>query len=112
MAGGLLCDPDGTVIHAGWELPDYRSYCLEGMQAGDASVGHDLVIERETSQVSMALAAVTRRQWEEARPSVRGWWHEAGATTSGALRYVGARNLWTPHARFDRCAPVSFGLPG
>lgn len=112
VAGGLLCDPDGTVIHAGWELPDYRSYPLEGRQAGDATVGHDLLIERETSQVSMALAALTRRQWEEARPSVRGWWHEAGATTSGALGYVGARNLWTPYARFDRCAPVSFELPG
>ena len=53
----MIADADDIVVHAGWDVPNYRWYELEGLRVGTPSSGNDLLIERECTQVSLAAAA-------------------------------------------------------
>jgi hypothetical protein len=106
MAGAMIADRHDVVHHAGWDVPNYRWYDLEGLRVGSTTSGNDLLIERECSHVSLAAAAVTYANWHEFRASATGGWHGAGRTISQAMLDAGARNLWTPYARFDRTVTV------
>ncbi len=99
--GSLIADRDDVVHHAGWDVPNYRWYELDGLQVGQTTSGNDLLIERECSHVSLAAAAVSSGGWREARHLAGGQWHEAGRGLSQALLDRGCRTLWTPYARFD-----------
>jgi len=101
LVGALIADRDDVVHHAGWDVPDYRWYDLEGLPVGQTTSGNDLLIEREVTHVSLAAAAVHAGAWREARHLAAGRWHEAGRHLSQALLERGCRTLWTPHARFD-----------
>ena len=101
LVGALIADRDDVVHHAGWDVPDYRWYELEGLPVGQTTSGNDLLIEREVTHVSLAAAAVHAGAWREARHLAAGRWHEAGRHLSQALLERGCRTLWTPFARFD-----------
>jgi hypothetical protein len=101
LVGSLIADRDDVVHHAGWDVPNYRWYDLEGLRVGQTTSGNDLLIERECSHVSLAAAAVDTRGWREARQHAGGRWHEAGRNLSQALLDSGCRTLWTPYSRFD-----------
>ena len=79
---------------------------LEGMRVAAPSSGNDLLIERECSQVSLAAAAVSAPHWRECRDRAHGGFDAAGRGLSTALAYCGARNVWTPYARFDQVVPI------
>jgi hypothetical protein len=85
LVGALVADRDDVVHHAGWDVPNYRWYELEGLRVGQTTSGNDLLIERECSHVPLAT----------------GRWHEAGRHLSQALVERGCRTLWTPYARVD-----------
>ena len=99
--GALIADRNDVVRHAGWDVPNYRWYELEGLPVGQTTSGNDLLIERECTHVSLAAAAVSGQAWREARHLAGGRWHDAGRGLSQALLDRGYRTLWTPHARFD-----------
>lgn len=101
LVGALIADRDDVVHHAGWDVPNYRWYELEGLPVGQTTSGNDLLIERECTHVSLAAAAVRAETWREARHLAAGRWHEAGRHLSQALLDRGCRTLWTPWARFD-----------
>lgn len=101
VVGALIADRENLVHHAGWDVPNYRWYELEGLPVGQTTSGNDLLIERECTHVSLAAAAVSDRAWREARQLAAGRWHEAGRRLSQALLDRGCRTLWTPYARFD-----------
>jgi hypothetical protein len=101
LVGALVADRDDVVHHAGWDVPNYRWYELEGLRVGQTTSGNDLLIERECSHVSLAAAAVASSNWREARHLATGRWHEAGRHLSQALVERGCRTLWTPYARVD-----------
>ena len=100
--GALIADRSDVVLHAGWDIPNYRWYDLDGLKVGNPTAGNDLLIERECTQVSLAAAAVTGAHWAEFGHRAGGGWHDAGRGLSQALVDGGARTLWTPYARFDR----------
>jgi O-antigen biosynthesis protein len=102
LVGAMIADRDDVVLHAGWDVPNYRWYELAGLHADQTTSGNDLLIERECTHVSLAAAAVTASSWRECRHTAAGDWHEAGRNLSHALLARGARTLWTPHARFDQ----------
>lgn len=102
VVGALVADRHDAVLHAGWDVPEYREYRLLEQRAGSPTTGNDLLIEREVDQVSLAAAAVTAPRWREFRHVAGGLWHQAGRSLSQALADHGARNLWTPHVRFDQ----------
>jgi len=102
LVGAMIADRHDTVLHAGWDIPNYRWYELEGLRVGGTTSGNDLLIERECTQVSLAAAAVSMANWREFRTRAVGGWHDAGRTMSQALLDAGGRTLWTPYARFDR----------
>ena len=107
VAAALIADRDDTVLHAGWDVPNYRWYDLDGLRVGSTTSGNDLLIERECSHVSLAAAAVSAAQWRECRHLAgAGGWHDAGRSLSAALVQRGARTLWTPHARFDQVTTI------
>jgi hypothetical protein len=108
VAGALIADRHDTVIHAGWDVPNYRWYELTGRKVGSTTSGNDLLIERECTHVSLAAAAITLPHWREFAHHASGGFHDAGRRLSQALLDRGARTLWTPHARFDEV--VSIGL--
>ncbi len=101
LVGALVADRDDVVHHAGWDVPNYRWYELEGLRVGQTTSGNDLLIERECTHVSLAAAAVAAPRWREARHLASGRWHEAGRRLSQALVDRGCRTLWTPYARVD-----------
>ncbi len=101
VVGSLIADRDDMVHHAGWDVPNYRWYELEGLKVGQTTSGNDLLIERECTHVSLAAAAVRSASWREVRHLAGGRWHEAGRGLSQALLDRGCRTLWTPYARFD-----------
>jgi len=101
LVGALIADRDDVVHHAGWDVPNYRWYELEGLPVGQTTSGNDLLIERECTHVSLAAAAVRASAWREARQLASGRWHDAGRRLSQALVDRGCRTLWTPYARFD-----------
>ncbi len=101
LVSALIADRDDVVHHAGWDVPNYRWYELEGLKVGQTTSGNDLLIERECSHVSLAAAAIGSAAWREARHLAAGRWHEAGRALSQALVDRGCRTLWTPYARFD-----------
>lgn len=109
LVTGLLCDTSGKVLHAGWDIPEFRMYRLEDRVAGETSVGNDLLLERECTHASLAVAAVSAAQWREAHHFAQGLWHKAGREFSGALLAAGARTLYTPYARFDQHTAVHLG---
>ena len=102
LVGAMLADRHDTVIHAGWDVPNYRWYELQGLRVGGTTSGNDLLIERECSEVSLAAAAVSMPVWREFRSAASGGWHDAGRGFSRAAAAAGARTLWTPYARFDQ----------
>jgi hypothetical protein len=106
VVGSLVADRHDTVLHAGWDVPNYRWYELAGLRVGTTTSGNDLLIERECSQVSLAAAAVTAAQWRECRHLAPGRWHDAGRGLSDALVARGARTVWTPYARFDLAVAI------
>lgn len=101
LVGSLIADRDDVVHHAGWDVPNYRWYELDGLRVGQTTSGNDLLIERECSHVSLAAAAIASSTWREARHLAAGRWHQAGKNLSQALVDRGCRTLWTPFARFD-----------
>ena len=106
LVGAMVADRHDVVLHAGWDVPNYRWYELEGLPVGTTTSGNDLLIERECSQVSLAAAAFTQAHWREFGHHASGGWHAAGRRLSQALVDRGARTLWTPHARFDRVVTI------
>ncbi|TPW15766.1 MAG: family 2 glycosyl transferase [Acidimicrobiaceae bacterium] len=106
LVGALMADRDDTVLHAGWDIPDYRWYELDGLRVGSTTSGNDLLIERECSQVTLAAAAVSGAQWRECASTAAGGFHDAGRALSQALVQRGARTLWTPYARFDQSTAI------
>ncbi len=102
VVGALVSDRHDAVLHAGWDVPEYREYRLLDQRAGTPTTGNDLLIEREVGEVSLAAAAVAAPRWRELRQFAGGLWHDAGRGLSRALGERGARNLWTPHVRFDQ----------
>ena len=107
LAGSLIADADDIVVHAGWDVPNFRWYELEGLRVATPSAGNDLLIERECSQVSLAAAAVSAAHWREYRATGP----PAGSTLPvercpHALAASGARTVWTPYARFDQVVPI------
>jgi hypothetical protein len=106
VAGALIADENDRIVHAGWDVPNFREYQLEGVPVGAPSSGNDLLIERECSQVTLAAAAVSAGHWREFRVRAHGDFDAAGRGLSTALSHAGARNVWTPYARFDRVVPI------
>jgi hypothetical protein len=106
LAGSLIADANDIVLHAGWDVPNYRWYELEGLRVATPSSGNDLLIERECSHVTLAAAAVSAGHWRECRDRANGGFDAAGRALSTALAAVGARTVWTPSARFDQVVPV------
>ncbi len=106
LAGALIADDNDLVVHAGWDVPNFRWYELEGLRVDTRSTGNDLLIERECSQVSLAAAAVSAAHWRECRDRANGGFDAAGRALSDALTASGARTVWTPYARFDQVVPI------
>lgn len=106
IVGALITDTGRRVVHAGWDVPNYRWYELEGLRAGTTTSGNDLLIERECSHVSLAAAAIAMRSWREARHRAAGGWHEGGRAFSDAVRSMGARVVWTPHAHLEQTVVI------
>lgn len=106
VAGAMIVNTDGIIIHSGWDVPNFRRYELVGLPVGAPSIGNDVLIERECSEVSLAAAAVTAGHWREARSRAGGGFDDAGRGLSAALAETGARNVWTPYARLDHVAPI------
>ena len=106
LAGSLIADDNDVVVHAGWDVPNYRWYELEGLRVANPSAGNDLLIERECTQVSLAAAAVSAGHWRECRDRAGGGFDAAGRGLSTALAASGARTVWTPYARFDQVVPI------
>ena len=102
LVGSLIADRNDVVLHAGWDIPNYRFYELEGLRVATSTSGNDLLIERECSQVTLAAAAVSMQHWREFRHLASGGFDDAGRRLSQALLDSGARTLWTPYSRFDR----------
>lgn len=107
LVGAMIADRYDVVLHAGWDIPNYRWYDLDGLQVGSTTSGNDLLIERECTQVSLAAAAIAFPQWREFRARAVGDWHDAGRSLSHALVDAGARTLWTPYARFDQAVTIT-----
>ena len=106
LAGSLIADDDGNVVHAGWDVPNYRWYELAGLPVATPSAGNDLLIERECTHVSLAAAAISAGHWREYRDRAAGGFDAAGRALSSALAASGARTVWTPYARFDQIVPI------
>jgi hypothetical protein len=106
LAGSLIADDNDIVLHAGWDVPNYRWYELEGLRVATPSSGNDLLIERECSHVTLAAAAVSAGHWREFRDRANGGFDAAGRALSTALAASGARTVWTPYARFDQVVPI------
>ena len=106
VAGALIADADDIVVHAGWDVPNYRWYELEGLPVATPSAGNDLLIERECSQVTLAAAAISATHWREHRSTAAGGFDAAGRALSNALAASGARTVWTPYARFDQVVAI------
>ena len=106
VAGAMIADNDGIIIHSGWDVPNFRRYELVGLAVAAPSIGNDVLIERECSEVSLAAAAVSAAHWRECRGRAVGGFDDAGRGLSAALGASGARNIWTPYARFDHVAPI------
>ena len=106
LAGAMVADDNDLVLHAGWDVPNFRWYELEGLRVDTRSTGNDLLIERECTQVSLAAAAITAGHWRECRDRANGGFDAAGRSLSDALTAAGARTLWTPYARFDQVVAI------
>jgi O-antigen biosynthesis protein len=106
LAGALIADRNDVVLHAGWDVPNYRFYELEGLPVATSTSGNDLLIERECSHVTLAVAAVSLQHWREFRHLASGGFDDAGRRLSQALTDSGARTLWTPYARVDRAVTI------
>jgi hypothetical protein len=106
LAGALIADDRDRIVHAGWDVPNFREYQLEGVPVGAPSSGNDLLIERECSQVTLTAAAISAAHWLEFRDRAHGDFDAAGRGLSTALANAGARNVWTPYARFDQVIPI------
>jgi O-antigen biosynthesis protein len=107
LVGSLIADENEIVVHAGWDVPNYRWYELEGLAVATRSSGNDLLIERECTHVSLAAAAVSAGHWRECRDRANGGFDAAGRALSTALAATGARTVWSPYARFDQVIPIA-----
>ena len=106
LAGSLIADENDVVVHAGWDVPNYRWYELAGLRVSTPSAGNDLLIERECTQVTLGAAAISAAHWRECRDRANGGFDAAGRALSHALAASGARTVWTPYARFDRVVAI------
>jgi len=106
MAGAMIVNNDGIIIHSGWDVPNFRRYELVGLPVAAPSIGNDVLIERECSEVSLAAAAVSAAHWRECRHRAAGGFDDAGRALSAALGAAGAHNVWTPYSRLDHVAPI------
>jgi hypothetical protein len=106
LAGSLIADDNDVVVHAGWDVPNYRWYELTGLPVATPSAGNDLLIERECTQVTLAAAAISAGHWREFRDRANGGFDAAGRALSQALAASGARTVWTPYARFDQVVAI------
>lgn len=106
LVGALVADSNGVVVHAGWDVPNYRWYQLEGLKVATPSAGNDLLIERECTHVTLAAAAISAAHWRECRARAAGGFDAAGRNLSDALTATGARTVWTPYARFDQVVAI------
>jgi hypothetical protein len=106
LVGSMIADDNDVVVHAGWDVPNFRWYQLEGLRVDTRSTGNDLLIERECSHVSLAAAAVSAGHWREYRDRANGGFDAAGRALSAALASSGASTVWTPYARFDQVVPI------
>ncbi|HEY0518166.1 MAG TPA: hypothetical protein VGC84_01640, partial [Ilumatobacteraceae bacterium] len=106
IAGALVADDGDAIVHAGWDVPAFREFQLEGVHVGAPSTGNDLLIERETGAVTLAAAAMSAAHWREFRGRAHGDFDAAGRSVSAALATSGLRNMWTPYARFDRIVAI------
>jgi hypothetical protein len=106
LVGAMIADRHDVVRHAGWDVPNYRWYELEGLRVGATTSGNDLLIERECTHVSLAAAATACANWREFGTRAAGGWHAAGRALSQTMLDAGARTLWTPYARFDQTVYV------
>jgi len=106
VVGSMIADDNDLVVHAGWDVPNFRWYELEGLRVETRSTGNDLLIERECSHVSLAAAAVSALHWRECRDRANGGFDAAGRALSTALGASGARTVWTPYARFDQVVAI------
>ncbi|MEP7203476.1 MAG: glycosyltransferase [Ilumatobacteraceae bacterium] len=106
VVGSLIADDNDMVVHAGWDVPNFRWYELEGLRVETRSTGNDLLIERECTHVSLAAAAVSAGHWREGRDRTHGGFDAAGRALSAALSASGARTVWTPYARFDQVVRI------
>ena len=110
LAGGLITAPGGRVVHAGWDVPEFRLYRLAGLPIGTGTAGNDLFIERECSQLSLGAAAVSIEHWRESKhlaAPAAGDFGEAGRRLSDAFADGGLTAVWTPFARFEQRVAVS-----
>ncbi|MCU1501764.1 MAG: putative glycosyltransferase [Ilumatobacteraceae bacterium] len=109
LAGGLVASTEDVVVHAGWDVPNYRWYELEGLRVGTTSSGNDLFIERECSQVTLGAAAIALPHWHELKHSAAAAtdWDAAGRALSDALTASGLSTIWTPWSRFDQRVPIT-----
>jgi hypothetical protein len=109
LVGSLIADCDDIVVHAGWDVPNYRWYELNGLHVGTPSAGNDLLIERECTHVSLAAAAVSAGHWVERRDRAAhggASFDAAGRALSNGLAEIGARTVWTPYARFEQLVAI------
>jgi hypothetical protein len=106
LVGSMIADDNDVVVHAGWDVPNFRWYQLEGLRVDTRSTGNDLLIERECSHVSLAAGAVSAGHWREYRDRANGGFDSAGRALSAALASSGASTVWTPYARFDQVVPI------
>jgi hypothetical protein len=106
LAGSLIADENDVVVHAGWDVPNYRWYELNGLPVSTPSAGNDLLIERECTQVTLGATAISAAHWRECRDRANGGFDAAGRALSKALAASGARTVWTPYARFDRVVAI------
>ena len=104
LAGGLVATPGGRVVHAGWDVPEFRLYQLDGLPLGTGTAGNDLFIERECSQVSLGAAAVSIEHWRESKhlAAAASDWDDAGRRLSDAFAATGLTAVCTPFARFEQ----------
>jgi hypothetical protein len=83
LVGSLIADADNLVVHAGWDVPNYRWYSLEGLRVATPSAGNDLLIERECDQVTLAQRRSPAGHWREFRDRATGGFDAGGRALSG-----------------------------
>ena len=104
VVGAMIADRHDMVLHAGWDIPNYRWYKLEGLSVGSTTSGNDLLIEHNALRSAWPQPRSRRRTGESSVTTRR----VAGTTPAAACRrpwsIVHARPV-DPHTalRSQRC---------